>query len=129
MVEEKNVDATYLLSRLYFGRNINEYDADSIRVLRQILSDQQKIGTNFEKAHQLLLETIKLDPREYHALYELGRDCLAGIDREHQKDLSDEDFKSANEYFTKALKYAKEANDEDYIERIQEQIEKIKNVI
>lgn len=129
LVEEKNVDATYLLSRLYFGRNINEYDADSIRVLRQILSDQQKIGTNFEKAHQLLLETIKLDPREYHALYELGRDCLAGIDREHQKDLSDEDFKRANEYFTKALKYAKEANDEDYIERIQEQIEKIKNVI
>ena len=47
----------------------------------------------------------------------------------HEKDLLPEDFKKANEYFTKALKFAKEKNDVDYIERIKEQLEMIKTVI
>ena len=34
-----------------------------------------------------------------------------------------------NEYFTKSLKFAKEKNDVDYIERIKEQLEMIKTVI
>lgn len=126
---EGNADATYLLSRLYFGKINNEYDADSIRNMRQTLLDGSAIKTNFDKAHELLLKTIELNPKEYHALYELGRDCLAGNNRDHEKELSSEDFQKANEYFTKALEYAKESNDQDYVERIEEQLEMIKTVI
>ena len=129
MVDEGDVQSTYLLSRLYFGRNNNEYDPDSIRSMRKILLDDHLITSDFERAHKLLLKTIEIDPNEYHALYELGRDCLAGVNREHEKELLPEDFKKANEYFTKALEYAKEKNDVDYIERINEQLEMIKTVL
>lgn len=129
MVDEGDVQSTYLLSRLYFGRNNNEYDPDSIRSMRKVLLDDHLITSDFERAHKLLLKTIEIDPNEYHALYELGRDCLAGVNREHEKELLPEDFKKANEYFTKALEYAKEKNDVDYIERINEQLEMIKTVL
>lgn len=129
MTEDGDANATYLLSRLYFGRNNNEYDPDSIRNMRQVLIDSQCITTDYEKAHELLLRTIEINPKEYHALFELGRDCLAGNNREHDKELTTEDFQQAYKYFSKALEYAKEANDKDYIERIEEQMEMIKTVI
>lgn len=129
MVNEGDASAIYLLSRLYFGKINNEYDPDSIRNMRQVLLDDQLITTDFEKAHALLLKTLEKDPKEYHALYELGRDCLAGNNREHEVELGPEDFKTANDYFTKALEYAKEANDIDYVERIKEQLEMIKTVL
>ena len=129
MANEGDASAIYLLSRLYFGKMNNEYDPDSIRNMRQVLLDDQLITTDFEKAHALLLKTLEKDPKEYHALYELGRDCLAGNNREHEVELGPEDFKTANDYFTKALEYAKEANDIDYVERIKEQLEMIKTVI
>ena len=129
LANKKESNAVYLLSRLYFGRNNNEYDPDSIRNMRQILIDNQLISNDYNKAHELLLMTIELDSKEYHALYELGRDCLAGTNREHEKELQTEDFRKAHEYFTNALKYATEKNDIDYIERINEQLEMIKTVI
>ncbi len=129
MVLKNDADAVYLLSRLYFGRNNSEYDPDSIRNMRQILLDGGFIESDYKKAHALLQKTIEINPKDYHALYELGRDCLAGLNREHEIDLKQEDFKQANEYYTKALEYAKEANDVDYIERISEQLEMIKTVL
>ena len=129
MANEGDASAIYLLSRLYFGKMNNEYDPDSIRNMRQVLLDSQLITTDFEKAHALLLKTLEKDPKEYHALFELGRDCLAGNNREHEAELGPNDFKKANEYFTKALKYAHENNDVDYVERINEQMEMIKTVI
>lgn len=129
LVNENEPDAVYLLSRLYFGRNNNEYDPDSIRNMRQILIDGQLITNDNNKAHELLEKTIEIAPKEYHALYELGRDCLAGTNRDHEKELETKDFKQAHEYFTNALKYATEKNDVDYIERINEQLEMIKTVI
>lgn len=125
----QDADAIYLLSRLYFGKNNNEYDPDSIRNMRQVLLDGQFIQSDFNKAHDLLLKTVEINPRDYHALYELGRDCLAGSNREHEKELESDDFKQANIYFTKALEFAKEKNDIDYIERINEQLEMIKTVL
>ena len=129
MANDKDINALYLLSRLYFGRNNNEYDPDSIRIMRQVLLDGQILTNDFMKAHELLLKIVELDSKEYHALYELGRDCLAGVNREHEKELLPEDFKKANEYFTKALESAAENNDVDYVERINEQLEMIKTVI
>ena len=129
MANEGDASAIYLLSRLYFGKMNNEYDPDSIRNMRQVLLDGQLITTDFEKAHALLLKTLEKDPKEYHALFELGRDCLAGNNREHETELGPNDFKKANEYFTKALEYAQEKKDVDYVERINEQLEMIKTVI
>lgn len=129
LAEEKNGEAIYLLSRLYFGKSNNEYDPDSTRNMRQILLDGQVINSDFNKAHELLLKTIEINPQDYHALYELGRDCLAGNNREHEKELESEDFKKAYDYFSKALELARSQNDADYIERINDQIEMIKTVI
>ncbi len=129
MVEKEDVQCVYLLSRLYFGKINNEYDPDSIRNMRQVLLDGHYITSDFKKAHELLLKTVEMDPKEYHALYELGRDCLAGENREHERELLPEDFKKAKDYFTKALEFAKENNDVDYVERINEQLEMIKTVI
>ena len=126
---QRDPNALYLLSRLYFEKKNNEYDPDSIRVMRQVLQDGQLLKTNCHKAHELLKETIEINPEEYHALYELGRDCLAGENREHEKVLLPEDFKKANDYFQQALKYATIKNDKDYIERINAQLEMIKTVL
>ena len=126
---QQDPNALYLLSRLYFEKKNNEYDPDSIRAMRQVLQDGQLLKTNYQKAHELLKKTIEIDPEEYHALYELGRDCLAGENREHEKELLPEDFKKANNYFQQALKYATKMNDKDYIERINAQLELIKPVL
>lgn len=129
MVNQKDANAIYLLSRLYFGKTNTEYDPDSIRTMRQVLLQEKCITSDYDKAHDLLLKTIQLNAQDYHALYELGRDCLAGNNRNHDRELKTEDFRKANDYFTKALKYAKEQNDVDYVERINEQIDMIKTVL
>lgn len=129
LADQRDADAVYLMSRLCFGKNNNEYDPDSIRNMRQVLVDGKLLATDYERAHKLLLETVAINPKEYHALYELGRDCLAGINREHERELATEDFQTANKYFTDALAYAKEKDDRDYVERISEQMEMIKTVI
>lgn len=129
LVNERDADATYLMSRLYFGRNNNEYDPDSIRNMRQVLQESHCLQVDFDKAHELLLKTLEINPKDYHALYELGRDCLAGINRNHEKELVSEDFQNANGYFIKALEYAKESDDQDYVDRIEEQLEMIKTVL
>lgn len=129
MASDNDANAIYLLSRLYFGKMNTEYDPDSIRTMRQVLVSEKCISTDFNKAHDLLLETVKLNEKDYHALYELGRDCLAGNNRNHDRELATEEFRKANDLFTKALKFAKEQNDLDYVERINEQIEMIKPVL
>ena len=129
MADKKDPNAVYLMSRLYFGKINTEYDPDSIRTMRQVLLQENCIKNDYERAHAMLLETIQLNANDYHALYELGRDCLAGNNRNHDRELNTEDFRKANDYFTKALKYAKEQNDVDYVERINEQIDMIKTVI
>lgn len=129
LVDQHNADAVYLFSRLCFSGNINEYEPDSIRNMRQVLLDSKLLATDNNKAHDLLQETVKLNPKDYHALFELGRDCLAGLNRNHEKELASEDFQKANNYFSEALKFAEESGDKDYIERITEQLEMIKTVI
>lgn len=130
MVAKNDVGATYLLSRLYTTRKgKEEYDPDSIRTMRQVLIDAKCITCDDNKAHELLIKTVKLDPQEYHALYELGRDCLAGNDRQHEKELTQEDFKNANDFFTRALKAAEEHNDIDYVTMLKEQMELYQSVL
>ena len=129
MADNNDAQAVYLLSRLYFGKTNTEYDPDSIRTMRQVLQQEGCISIDYDKAHALLLKTVKLNSHDYHALYELGRDCLAGNNRNHDSELETEDFHKANDYFTKAMRYATEQNDVDYMERIKEQMEMIETVL
>ena len=129
LAENRDPNAIYLMSRLFFGKTTSEYDPDSIRIMRQVLLQENCITTDFDKAHSLLLKTIEINEKDYHALFELGRDCLTGNNRERDRELKREEFRKANEIFIKALKYAEEQNDVDYIERIKNQMEMIKTVI
>lgn len=130
MADEKNAAAVYLMSRLYFVKSSSgEYYPDSIKMMRNVLVQENCIKDDHEKAHQLLLEVVKINEKDYHALFELGRDCIAGNNRNYDKDLTTEVARKANDYFQKALKYATAQKDADYIERINEEIEKIKAII
>lgn len=130
MADEKNADAVYLMSRLYFVKSSgSEYYPDSIKMIRNVLVQENCIKDDYEKAHQLLLEVVKINEKDYHALFELGRDCIAGNNRNYDYDLTEEMARKANIYFQQALKYATEQKDAEYIERINEEIFKIKDVI
>ena len=97
--------------------------------MRNVLVQENCIKDDYEKAHQLLLEVVKINAKNYHALFELGRDCIAGNDRNYEFDLTVEAARKANDYFQQALKYATEQKDAEYIERINEEINKIKSII
>ena len=129
LVNSNDAEATYLASRLYLGRMPEEYCPDSTRNMYLMLQNANCIEADYEKAHQLLEKAVALDSMNYQGLYELGRDVLAGNNRQHDVDLQQEDFVKANDLFQRALKYAKEKQDYDYIERIEKQIESIKDVL
>ena len=118
-----NAQATYLLSRLYFKSQASQdYCPDSI------LQMQSNTGISIDngKAHQLLEQTIQQDPSNYKALFELGCDYFGGASRasEYNRDL-----KEALRLFKEALPYAQQANDGEFISRIQTNIQKLENVL
>lgn len=113
MSNQGDADATYLLSRIYFiSKEERDYIPDSVRIMQNALN----IKTDYDKAHELLLETIRLSPNNYHALFELGCDYMGGDSR---TDAVSRDIQKADQYFSKALEYAKMKNDTDYIKRIE----------
>ena len=115
-------DATYLLSRLYFkSKSLSDNLPDSVKVMQNSLN----IKTDFFMAHKLLQKVVDMSPQDYRALYELGCDFLGGEDR---TEAVDRDIKKADEYFTKALQYAEMEHDQDYIDRINIQMEKYKDL-
>ena len=118
MAEDQDADAVFLLSRLYFRSNSSsDVTPDSVLMMQKALG----IQIDNKKAHELLLQTVKADPENYCALYELGCDFLGG---EMRTEAVERDLDQADKYFQKALKCAQEQNDDDYVDRIQKQIEK-----
>ena len=71
----------------------------------------------------MLLQTVKVNPENYCALYELGCDFLGG---EMRTEAVNRNIEKADQYFQQALKYAQKQNDADYVNRINNQIEKYK---
>mgnify|MGYP002622604202 CR=1 FL=1 len=123
LVEQNDADATYLLSRLYFkSKSPSDICPDSIRLMQNSLG----ITPDNSKAHELLIKALELNPNNYYGLYELGCDFLGGDAR---TDVVKRDVKKADKYFRDGLSLAKDANDEYYIELIQQQIEKYENYI
>ena len=87
LVNSNDAEATYLASRLYLGRMPEEYCPDSTRNMYLMLQNANCIEADYEKAHQLLEKAVALDSMNYQGLYELGRDVLAGNNRQHDVDL------------------------------------------
>lgn len=118
-----NADATYLLSRLYFRSNAaQDVCPDSIREMQ--ISAQIEI--NNDKAHELLALTLRQDSSCYRALYELGCDYYGGESRSPEYS---RDTKEALRLFRQALGYAREANDNEFVSRIQSNIQKLEEVV
>ena len=108
-----DANATYLLSRLYFRSKLqDDYCPDSIRVMQKDLN----IQCNNIKAHQLLQDAVKQDPRNYQALYELACDYWKADQRTEAVSARDGD--KAEQYFNLARNYAAEANDSRYLQMI-----------
>lgn len=120
LVNKGDAEATYLKSRIYFLSNTaNDYRPDSIKMMQ----DATGVTANNTEAHKLLLQTIKLNPNDYRALYELGCDYLGGSSRTNAVE---RDIDKADEYFTKALSAAQKAKDDDFVRSINEQMAKYK---
>jgi TPR repeat protein len=120
MVEDQDADAVFLLSRLYFRSNSSsDVTPDSVLMMQKALG----IQIDNKKAHELLLQTVKADPENYCALYELGCDFLGG---EMRTEAVNRNLEKADQYFQQALKYAQKHSDADYVNRIERQIEKYK---
>ena len=120
MAEKQDAAAVFLLSRLYFRSNSSsDVTPDSVLMMQKALG----IQTDNKKAHELLLQTVKADPENYCALYELGCDFLGG---EMRTEAVNRNLEKADQYFQQALKYAQKHSDADYVNRIERQIEKYK---
>lgn len=121
--------ASFLLSRLYYNYKYyddkdRDYCPDTIRSLQQSLN----IDQDDSKAHELLKKSVKQNEQDYHALYELARDFWKAGQRVEtlgSRDVSDAD--NAIEFFSKALKFAKDVHDERYIQLIEEHYPSIKD--
>lgn len=120
MAEKADDNAVFLLSRLYFRSNSpSDVASDSVLMMQKALN----IEIDNRKAHELLLKTIAANPENYCALYELGCDFLGG---DMRTEAVDRDVDKADKFFQQALKYAQKQNDDDYVGRIQRQMEKYK---
>lgn len=123
MADKSDPDAVYLLSRIYFkSHSIYDVCPDSVRVMQRALN----ISSDNVKAHELLEKSIKLNPDNYYALYEMGCDYLGGDAR---TEAVSRNIPKADEYFQKALTLANKASDDYYTNLINEQIEKYKYVL
>lgn len=119
--ESGDADATYLLSRLYFKSKIpGDFIPDSISELQNSL----KLGVDNEKAHELLIKAVNQNPKNYHALFDLACDYWKADQRTEA--VSERDGDKAESYYSQALTYAKEADDQEYVGMINEYLDKIK---
>lgn len=132
LAEKGDVNAKYLLSRLYFQSRsetssssnfdyaTTEYQPDSISSLKSLLS----IEPNNIKAHKLLIETVESNPKHYQALFELACDYWRADDRTDVVPKRDGDM--AEQYFNQAKIYAQKANDTEYVRMIDAYLDRVK---
>ncbi len=105
-----NADASFLLSRLYFRSKLqDDYCPDSIRALQAQLS---VTGDN-ARAFRLLQQSIRQNPRNYQALFELACDYWKAGQRTEA--VGERQGERADTLFHQARTYAAEAGDQFYV--------------
>lgn len=108
-------DAAYLLGRLSYE---DDDTSETIQQMKQNLTGHMERSN--QRAHQLILQAVRLDSTSYKALYELGCDYYAGEMRTGDPDSRDID--KALDCFRKSLHFASQANDETYKEKCSKRI-------
>ena len=121
--QKGNSECTFLLSRIYF-KSLSPRDLVSAEVGE--ITNCLNIKSDNKKAHDLLLKAVKQDKNNYKALYELGCDFLGGDSR---TEAVERDIKTADSYFRNAMKLAKKAKDQFYIDKIQGEIDVYKDYL
>lgn len=112
-------NAQYHISRLY------AVSSGSFTVDNEFATMQANlkgvVSQNPAKAHEMLKEVIKTEPKYFPALFDLGCDYYEGpaLTGGEERDLI-----KAKEYFDKAFKYASEAQDPAYINKISAMLRK-----
>lgn len=119
LASERNYDAAFLLSRLYFNSNesvrIGEF-SDSVAIFRTNLG----IPTKNDEAHRLLKDAIAINPNDYRSLFELG------CDYKSKKRGASFNTDSAYIYLNKAKQLATQAGDHEYIQAISNRMVNLK---
>lgn len=121
LADEKNYNATFLLSRLYFNSSesvkIGSF-ADSVELFRNNLG----ITAQNKEAHRLLKNAININPEDYKSLFELG------CDYKSKKRGAAFNTDSAYIYLNKARQLATEAGDKEYEQAITNRMTNLKPV-
>lgn len=117
-LSERNYpEATYLLSRIYYGGKSN---TDSIKTMQKNLA-KENIPDN-QLSHELIKKAVRADSSNYKALYELGSNYLGGKVRTN---LDIRNIDSASYLLNKGLQQAKDNNDSYYVEKFKNQLNQI----
>ena len=119
LANEKDYDAVFLLSRLYFESNesvkIGGF-SDSVVHFRKNLD----ISIQNNEAHRLLKDAVAINPNDYHSLFELG------CDYKSKKRGASFNTDSAYIYLNKAKELATQAGDDAYIQAISNRMVNLK---
>lgn len=108
-LSQKDARASFLLSQLLFKSKLSDDNApDSIKRMQQQLG----IQTDNDKAHELLVKTVDIEPNNYKAAYELALDYWKADQRTDAVPARDGD--RAQKLFDQAYKLASEAHDTMY---------------
>lgn len=111
LADNKDYDAAFLLSRLYFNSTesvkIGSF-ADSVALFRQNLG----ITAQNKEAHRLLKNAVNINPEDYKSLFELG------CDYKSKKRGAKFNTDSAYIYLNKARQLASKAGDREYEQAI-----------
>ena len=115
LADEGNSDAIFIMSRLYAISSGSFTLNDDFVTMQANL--EGVVSPNPAEAHRLLTKTVELKPKYYVALYELACDlwepALRGETTRNNGDLN-----RAKELLDDAYKYAKEANDPVFVNKI-----------
>lgn len=86
LVEQKDYDATFLMSRLYFDASDNR---DTLFYDRKwnAMRSYCKVNADNKQAHNLLMEAFEINDYDYVLLYQLGSDFLSGERRGCERNL------------------------------------------
>jgi serine/threonine-protein kinase len=115
LAEKNDAKALFLLSRLYFHSGEESDNVNYVDTL-QAIRERLNITIDNARAHSLLVKSVRLNPQNYQAGYELGCDYksnLRGTTRQTD---------SAYIYLSRALENATAQEDNDFIVRIRDKM-------
>lgn len=114
-------DAAYLMGRLYAK---GENPSEKIQAMKSNLTG--KLSLDNKKAHEMNRLALELDSTSFKALYELGCDYYAGGLRTGGGE--EPNIAKALNCFTKALKFATQANNAEYKEKCSRRIKELSHL-